>query len=108
MALWATMQLLPLVKDGEFAAMLRSSRDATVALYERLEHDQRFGVGPCPDLDIVIWAVIAPSASEASEYARRVLAECARRDVCMFARATAAKMPGRSQRFKSVGAMTRS
>ena len=78
-ALWATMELLPLVRDGEFAAMLRASRAAALALYERLRHDQRFAVASCPDLDIVAWAVIGPSASETSEYARRVLAECARR-----------------------------
>src|SRR6185295_19705005 len=72
---------LPLVQDGEFAAMLRASRAAAVALNERLRHDGRFAVGPCPDLDIVAWAVVGPSASETSEYARRVLAECARRDL---------------------------
>ena len=80
-ALWATMQLLPLVQDGEFAAMLRASRAAAVALYERLRHDQRFAVGRCPDLDIVAWAVIGPSATETSEYARHALAECASRDL---------------------------
>jgi glutamate/tyrosine decarboxylase-like PLP-dependent enzyme len=80
-ALWATMQLLPLVKDGEFAATLRASRAAALALYQRLERDERFAVAPSPDLDIVAWAVIGPRAGETNEYARRVLAECARQDV---------------------------
>jgi tyrosine decarboxylase / aspartate 1-decarboxylase len=61
--------------------MLRASRAAAVALHARLACDERFAVGRCPDLDVVVWAVIAANASETSECARRVLAECARRDV---------------------------
>jgi tyrosine decarboxylase/aspartate 1-decarboxylase len=79
--LWATMELLPVFREGVFPPMGRAARPAAVALYKRLEYDERFALGASPDLDIVTWAVIGPSASAASEYARRVLAECAKRDV---------------------------
>jgi len=80
-ALWATMELLPLVRDGEFAAMLRASRAAALTLHEKIRHDPRFAVGERPDLDIVVWAVVGRTAGEASRNAGAVLAECARRDV---------------------------
>jgi tyrosine decarboxylase / aspartate 1-decarboxylase len=80
-ALWATMRLLPLSKDGQFAAMLDAARAAAVALDQRLRDDGRFVLGPRPELDIVVWTIAAASAEEASANARRVLEECARRNL---------------------------
>jgi tyrosine decarboxylase/aspartate 1-decarboxylase len=80
-ALWATQQLLPLVRGGEFAGMLETCRAAALDLHARLAADPRFVVAFAPELDIVVWAVRAPSAEEASERARVIFAESARRDV---------------------------
>ncbi|MCS6804739.1 MAG: aminotransferase class I/II-fold pyridoxal phosphate-dependent enzyme [Acidobacteriota bacterium] len=78
-ALWATQRLLPLVRGGEFARMLNSTRAAALALHERLQADDRF-ITPCaPELDIVVWSVRARRVSEASDIARAVFAEAARR-----------------------------
>ena len=80
-ALWATQRLLPLVRGGEFAGMLDTCRAAALDLYARLAADPRFVVAFEPELDIVVWAVRAPSAAEASERARVIFAESATRDI---------------------------
>ena len=77
--LWATQRLFPLVKGGEFAAMLGRSRAAALALHARLEKDARYLTAFAPELDIVVWAPRATSASEASEISRLVFAEAAKR-----------------------------
>ena len=78
-ALWATMRELPLVRDGEFASMLRASRAAAVALHAKLRNDARFVVTSAPDLDIVVWTVAVNDDERTSSLAREVQAECARR-----------------------------
>ncbi|HLK59349.1 MAG TPA: pyridoxal-dependent decarboxylase, partial [Chthonomonadaceae bacterium] len=75
--LWATQRLLPLVKGGEFAQMLRQGRAAALALYDRLQADPRFLTAFAPELDIVVWTPHAPRVSEASELARRIFTEAA-------------------------------
>ena len=79
--LWATQALLPLVPGGAFARSLDASRTAALALHRRLEADARFVTAFAPELDIVVWAVSAPSARQSSERARRVFEEAARRDL---------------------------
>ena len=76
-ALWATQRLLPLVRDGEFARMLSDGRAAALALYDRLRKDGRFVTTFPPELDIVVWALRAPTVSESSEIARLIFAEAA-------------------------------
>lgn len=71
-ALWATQQLLPLVRGGEFASGLRDGRAAALALHARIAKDTRFVAAFEPELDIVVWAVRAASASESSRRARRI------------------------------------
>jgi glutamate/tyrosine decarboxylase-like PLP-dependent enzyme len=78
-ALWATQRLFPLERGGEFARMLEQCRSAALALYQRLSADPRFLAPLAPELDIVVWAVGAPTASEASHRARRLFARAAER-----------------------------
>src|SRR5271157_1654831 len=78
-ALWATQRLLPLVRGGEFAAMLESSREAALALYRRLAADPRWRVPFAPELDIVVWAPRSPSARRTSELSQRIFAAAAKR-----------------------------
>jgi tyrosine decarboxylase / aspartate 1-decarboxylase len=75
-ALWATQELLPLVKGGEFARSLGKSRDAALALFERLKADERFVVAFEPELDLVIFTARAESVSAASALSRGIF-ECA-------------------------------
>lgn len=77
--LWATHRLLPPTPGGTFAALLRRTRAAALALHGRLAAEERFLAGPPPELDIVVWAVRAPRVSEASDQARRLYAEAGRR-----------------------------
>ena len=77
--LWATQRLLPLVKGGEFAAMLGRSRAAAVAFHGKVQKDPRFMTAFAPELDIVVWVPRAASASEASAVSRLIFAEAAKR-----------------------------
>ena len=78
-ALWATQKLLPLVKRGEFAQRLQRSHSAALALYERIEADNRFAPAFAPELDILVFAPIAPSISEVSAKSRSIFAAAAER-----------------------------
>jgi glutamate/tyrosine decarboxylase-like PLP-dependent enzyme len=76
--LWATQRLLPLTPGDTFAQSLSRCRAAALSLHERLANDARFLTAFAPELDIVIWAVRARSASESSEAARRIFDSAAR------------------------------
>jgi len=71
-ALWATQELLPLTKGGEFAHHLDDCRTAALDLYGRLHADARFVAAFPPELDIVIFAPRAATVSEASERSRQI------------------------------------
>ncbi len=80
-ALWATQRLLPLTSDGVFADGLRRGRRAALDLDRRLRADERFvalAAGK-PELDLVVWAVRAPSGEQAAQHAQRVFDACAAR-----------------------------
>jgi tyrosine decarboxylase / aspartate 1-decarboxylase len=80
-ALWTTMQMLPLIEGGDFARSLEACRDAALMLHEALGRDGRFVPLFRPELDIVVWAVRARAASEASARARRIFEAAAARDL---------------------------
>lgn len=66
-ALWATQKLLPMTKNGEFAAGLSKGRKAALALHEIIRSDERFRTIFPPELDIVVWAPNGGSVSQISE-----------------------------------------
>ncbi len=76
--LWATQRLLPYEPGGRFAADLDRSLSAARELARRLGADPRLALVVPPELDIVVLAVRALSAGEASRRARRVFDEAAR------------------------------
>jgi tyrosine decarboxylase / aspartate 1-decarboxylase len=76
-ALWATQRLLPLVPDGAFAKDLAKCRNAAVQLSELLQNDLRFMTAFAPELDIVVWAPKAGSATEASRLSDALYTEAA-------------------------------
>jgi tyrosine decarboxylase/aspartate 1-decarboxylase len=78
-ALWATQQLLPLAKGGEFARGLEQGRNAALALYKKVRGDQRFVSAFEPELDILVFAPRATSISEASAASRRIFDGAAKR-----------------------------
>jgi len=80
-ALWTTMRMLPLERGGEFARSLEACRAGALALYETLHGDERCVPLAVPELDILVWALRAHSASEASARARAVFDAAARRDL---------------------------
>jgi glutamate/tyrosine decarboxylase-like PLP-dependent enzyme len=81
-ALWATQRLLPLVAGGEFAQRLAQCRRAALELDGRLRADGGFaGMAEGPQLDIVVWKMMAGSARESSQRAQAVFDEAARRNL---------------------------
>jgi glutamate/tyrosine decarboxylase-like PLP-dependent enzyme len=80
-ALWATMRLLPLEPGGAFARGLESCREAALLLHGALLAEDRFAPLFPPELDIVVCAVRAETAREASARARRLFDAAARLDL---------------------------
>jgi glutamate/tyrosine decarboxylase-like PLP-dependent enzyme len=80
-ALWATQKLLPLIPGGDFAAGLDRSRHAAQSLRARIEADPRFIAGPPPQLDIVVWALSAPSLGESSRLAQEAFDHAAQENL---------------------------
>ncbi|MGC4056157.1 MAG: pyridoxal-dependent decarboxylase [Paludibaculum sp.] len=80
-ALWATQRLLPLQPGGEFAQGLESSRRAALAFAARLKADPRFQVPFDPELDIVVWAPRAATASRSSALSQRIFDLAAERQL---------------------------
>lgn len=80
-ALWTTLRMLPLVRGGQFAASLDACRQGALALYEALKTDTRFVPLFAPELDIVVWAVRAPSAQRSSARAREIFERAAAGDL---------------------------
>jgi tyrosine decarboxylase/aspartate 1-decarboxylase len=78
-ALWATMRLMPLVRGGEFAAMLENCRQAALLLKQRLAQDPGWIVPFAPELDIVVWAPRERTASEISAFSQRIFDAAAKR-----------------------------
>jgi tyrosine decarboxylase/aspartate 1-decarboxylase len=80
-ALWTTQRLLPLVPGGEFAKDLEKCREAALRLHSIISSDTRFVAGPAPDLDIVVFAMRAPTLTESSRRAQEVFDRAASRDL---------------------------
>ena len=80
-ALWATQRLLPLKQGGELAQGLSASRRAALRFAELLRADSHFVVPFDPELDIVVWAPRAVSASAASAESQRIFDEAARQNL---------------------------
>ena len=81
-ALWATQQILPYTRGGEFAHGLESCRNAALELHRRLAADQRF-ITPAtpPQLDIVFWTVSAAAPETSSALAHSLFDEAAQCDL---------------------------
>ncbi len=80
-ALWATQQLFPLQKGGQLSQWLDSSLLAARALWQRLRDSEHYRPLMRPELDIVVYAVNATDALEASSRARRVFELAAKKDL---------------------------
>jgi len=71
-ALWATQKYLPLVKGGQFACWLDESLLAAQELWQRLKASDSYTPLLQPELDIVVYAANAASASECSARAQSI------------------------------------
>jgi tyrosine decarboxylase/aspartate 1-decarboxylase len=78
-ALWATQKLLPLQRGGEFARGLERSRQAALALHEKLHANDGFVPAFAPEMDILVFAPQAPSTGEVSALSRKIFSAAAAR-----------------------------
>jgi len=76
-ALWATQQLLPMTPGGEFARGLEHCRAAALKWHQRRAADPRDLTLFEPELDVVLWAPRADSASAVSRLSQAVFDACA-------------------------------
>ena len=76
-ALWATQRLLPMTRDGDFAAGLSKSLRAARLLWQRVRSSDRYVALMPPELDIVVFGVESRDARSASRRAREVFARAA-------------------------------
>jgi len=80
-ALWATQQLFPLQQGGQLGQWLDSGLLAARGLWQRLTDGEHYHPLMQPELDIVVYAVDATDAVEASGRARRVFELAAKKDL---------------------------
>ena len=80
-ALWATQQMFPPVKGGEFSAMLDGCLTAARNFHRRLGDSPTFTPLMSPELDIVVYFPSAADAASVSELSRHVFAEAARNNL---------------------------
>ncbi len=80
-ALWATLELLPLAKGGEFAGMLEDCLAAARDFHQRLAVSDTLTPLMQPELDIVVYVVNAADSATASDRARAVFDKAADREL---------------------------
>jgi len=80
-ALWATQQLFPLEQGGQLGQWLDSGLLAARALWQKLTNGDLYQPLMQPELDIVVYAVNAIDAVEASSRARRVFELAAKKEL---------------------------
>ncbi|HNP20186.1 MAG TPA: aminotransferase class V-fold PLP-dependent enzyme [Fulvivirga sp.] len=71
-ALWATMQMFPLKKRGEFAQGISRCHEAAMKLNGLIREDDEFITVLEPELDIVVWAPNGESFSLISEASNKI------------------------------------
>ena len=80
-ALWATQQMFPLEKGGEFSKWLDDGLLAARDLWQKLQDCRTYSPVMEPELDIVVYAANARSASESSEKARKIFEGAAKKEL---------------------------
>lgn len=80
-ALWATHQFLPLIRNAQFAMDLEKSKQAASMLYHNLAHHSKFLVAMPPELDIVVWAPKASNVKAISDLSQQFFKLSARSDL---------------------------
>jgi tyrosine decarboxylase/aspartate 1-decarboxylase len=80
-ALWATQQLFPLTAGGQLSQWLDQSLLAAKELWQELQASSAYQPLMQPELDIVVYAVIADDSATASERARHIFSLAAEQEL---------------------------
>ena len=79
--LWATMEMFPLERGGEFAGNLEKCHQAALKLYDKIENDDRFISLIKPEIDIVVWAPGEASLSRISKHSSEMFHLAAKQNI---------------------------
>ena len=79
--LWATMEMFPLERGGEFAGNLEKCHQAALKLYDKIENDDRFISLIKPEIDIVVWAPGDASLSRISKRSSKLFHQAAMQNI---------------------------
>ncbi len=106
-ALWATQKLFPLEKSGQLGKWLDQGLAAAQEFWRQLDASPAYQPLLRPELDIVVYAVIAPTATAASQAARNIFALAAAQDLHLAmmevpVELVASRVPGMSADTESV------
>jgi tyrosine decarboxylase / aspartate 1-decarboxylase len=77
-ALWATQELLPLIRGGGFAKGLEKGRDAALKFWQAIEQSKTFVAAFEPELDILCFFPRGGSLAQISARSRRIFEAAAR------------------------------
>lgn len=80
-ALFATMELMPITKEGEFAKNLSDSINAASKLYHLLKQSKKFILPIKPDLDILVWTFDAELPELASKFSQKLFESLAAKNL---------------------------
>ena len=80
-ALWATQQMFPLERGGEFAGWLDDGLAAARSFHQRLSDSESYQPLMLPELDIVVYFPLAEDAATVSQRTRDVFAYAAQHDL---------------------------
>lgn len=92
-ALWATQQMFPLLKGGQFAVNIEKCRQAALQMYDKLksisisDSSAKFFLPLKPDLDILIYAPMPLSAASMAKTAKASAVSALSRQVFKIAAA---------------------
>ena len=80
-ALWATQQLLPLTRGGQFGNSLNLCLHAAREFWQRLEQSENYQPLMRPELDIVVYTALADDTAASSQRARQMFDSAAEKNL---------------------------
>lgn len=80
-ALWATHQMFPLEPAGIFGKGIENCRKAALVMADYVKNDEHYLLLHEPEIDIVVWAPFAKTASAISALSEQIFTKAAERGV---------------------------
>jgi tyrosine decarboxylase / aspartate 1-decarboxylase len=79
--LWATMEMFPPERGGEFSKNIEKCHKAAMKLHKKIEADERFIPLMRPEIDIVVWAPGGVTLSQISKRSNEIFQQAADKNI---------------------------